>query len=84
MTSRAFITYGRPLKMVTSFKYLGRVISAADDDWPEVVQNLLKARMEWHRMSRILIMEGEILQVYNRRCYSVHILGRFPPAWSRS
>ena len=50
VTPMVFSAYRRPLKMVTSFKYLGRVISAADDDWPEVVQNILKARMEWHRM----------------------------------
>ena len=44
--------------MLTSFKYLGIVLSAADDDWPEVVRNLVKARTVWHRMSRILIREG--------------------------
>ena len=31
-TSRAFRTYGRTLKMVLSFKYLGRVLSELDDD----------------------------------------------------
>ena len=31
--------------MVLSFKYLGRVISAVEDDWPEVIQKLAKARM---------------------------------------
>ena len=46
--------------MVTSFKYLGRVLSAADDDWLVVVQNIVKAWMVWRRMSRILIREGEI------------------------
>ena len=35
-----FSVYGRPLDVVTSFKYLGQLISAADDDWPEVVRNL--------------------------------------------
>ena len=38
--ARAFSTYGRPLEMVNSFLYLGRVISAADDDLPAVIKNL--------------------------------------------
>ena len=46
--------------MVISFNYLGRVLSAADDDWTAVVQNIVKARMVWLRISRILIREGEI------------------------
>ena len=46
--------------MVTYFKHLGRVLSAADDDWLVVVQNIVKAWMVWRRMSRILIREGEI------------------------
>ena len=44
--------------MVISFNYLGRVLSAADDDWTAVVQNIVKARMVWRRMSRILSREG--------------------------
>ena len=51
--------------MVTSFKYLGRVISAADDDWPAVVQNLSWARKVWIRMSRILSREGAAPRVYS-------------------
>ena len=58
VTSRAFSAYGRPLEMVTSFRYPGRVISAADDDWLAVVQNLAKARAVWRRMTRILSREG--------------------------
>ena len=40
VTSREFSAYGRPLEMVTSFRYLGRVILAAENDWPAVVRNL--------------------------------------------
>ena len=32
VNARAFIAYGRPLEMVTSFKYLGQAISAMDND----------------------------------------------------
>ena len=43
-TSREFGAYGRTLEMVPSFKYLGRVISAVDDDWLVVIRNLKKSR----------------------------------------
>ena len=35
-------TYGIPLAPITSFKYLGRVLYAADYDWTSVVRNLRK------------------------------------------
>ena len=41
---RAFSAYGCPMEMVTSFQYLGWVISAADNDWLRVVRNLSQAR----------------------------------------
>ena len=44
--------------MVTSFRYLGRMISAANDDRPAVVWNISKSRAVWRRMMRILIREG--------------------------
>ena len=50
--------------MLPSFKHLGGVILAADDDWTEVVQNLAKAQTVWQRMSRILSREGESPRVY--------------------
>ena len=31
---RAFQTYGRPLEMVNYFKYLGRVLTVGEDNWP--------------------------------------------------
>ena len=58
VTSRAFSTYGRPLEMMTSFRYLGRLISAVDNDWAAVVRNLGKAWAVWRRMTRILSREG--------------------------
>ena len=44
--------------MMTSFRYLGRVISAEDDDWTVVVQNLEMARAVWRSMTRVLSREG--------------------------
>ena len=43
---------------MTAFKYLGRILTATDDDWPAVVGNLGKARRSWGRLSRVLGSEG--------------------------
>ena len=64
VTSRDFSAYGHPLEMVTSFKYLGRVISAKYNDWSELFRNMVKAREVWRSLSRILIREGVEPQVY--------------------
>ena len=40
-------TYGRPLMDVSSFNYLGRVLSDSYDDWPSVIANLRKAHNRW-------------------------------------
>ena len=40
--------------MVTSLKYLGRVLTAADEKWPAVVGNLWKARKSWAGLARIM------------------------------
>ena len=39
-----FTADGTPLTQVTSFKYLRRIFTAADADWPAVARNLQKAR----------------------------------------
>ena len=49
--------------MVTFFKYMGRVISAADKDWPAVVNNVSQVRKVWSRMLCILSREGAVPQV---------------------
>ena len=58
ISERDFQFYGEPLENVTAFKYLGRVMTAGDDDWEEVSGNLQKARNSWGQMSRIFIQEG--------------------------
>ena len=45
------------------FKYLGIVLSEADDDWPSVIRNLTKARAVWRIMTRILSRGGVRLGV---------------------
>ena len=49
--------------MVNSFKYLERVILAADNNWSAVVNNLARSRKVWIRMLRILSREGAAPQV---------------------
>ena len=57
-TERAFEAYGRPIEAVHSFKYLGRIMTVGDDDWPAVAGNLVKARKSWVMLTRILSREG--------------------------
>ena len=57
-SERDFRAYIRPLETVTSFKYLGRVLTTGDEDWPAMVGNLKKARKSWARLIRILGREG--------------------------
>ena len=40
-TEMDFEAYGKPLEAVPSFKYLGRIMTAGDDDWPAVAGSLL-------------------------------------------
>ena len=53
-----FEAYGAPIESVTEFKYLGRILTATDDNWPAVVGNLGKARRSWGCLSRALSREG--------------------------
>ena len=55
----AFEAFGEPLKNVRSFKYLGQVMTAGDNDWPTVVEKLQRARKSWGQLPHILIWEGE-------------------------
>ena len=57
-SEKAITAYGIPLAPVTSFKFLGIILAAADDDWLELVSNLQKARRKWARLTRVLGREG--------------------------
>ena len=50
----AITASGIYLAPVTYFKYLGRILPAADDNWPEVVNNLCRARQKWTQLTRML------------------------------
>ena len=57
-TEMAFEVYGQQIQSVPRFTYLGRVMTAGDDDWPAVAGNLAKARKSWGGMQGILRREG--------------------------
>ena len=54
----AFDFYGKQIESVPRFTYLGRVMTAGDDDWPAVAGDLAKARKSWGRLQGILRREG--------------------------
>ena len=56
---RAFRAYVQPLSIVMSFNYLGRILMSLENEWPELVGNLGKARKKWECMLRILERERE-------------------------
>ena len=60
---RDFKAYREPIKNVTEFKYLGRVLTAGYDDWQEVVRDLEKARRDWGCLDQVLGREGADLKV---------------------
>ena len=60
---REFEAYGAPLENVTTFKYLGRVMTAGYYVWTEVVDKLQRASNSWGRLSRILSREGADMKV---------------------
>ena len=53
-TEMAFDANRKQLKTVPSFKYLGRILTAGDDDWPAVAGNLGKAQKSRGRLKRIM------------------------------
>ena len=57
-TEWAFEAYGEPIKNMLAFTYLGRVLTANDEDWSAVVGNLGKARRSWLQLSWVLCREG--------------------------
>ena len=50
----AFEVYGEKLQTIHRFKYLRRILTEGDNDWPAVAGNLVKARKSWGRLQGIL------------------------------
>ena len=53
-----FEAYGAQIKSVPEFKYLGRILTATDDNFSAVVGNIRKASRRWGQLSRVLSREG--------------------------
>ena len=47
------------METVTEFRYLGRLLTATDDDWTAATGNIKKERRRWGRLARVLFREGE-------------------------
>lgn len=54
MASQQFFIGGVPLESVSSFRYLGRMLSSNDSDLVAVKTNLQKARRQWGRICSVL------------------------------
>ena len=48
---------------VELFKYLGRPLDRSDDNWPEVLRSIRKARQVWGHIGKLLGREGADLYV---------------------
>ena len=59
----AFDVYREQLQTVPRFKYMGRILTEEEEEWPAVAGNLVKARKSWGRMQGILIREGATKRV---------------------
>ena len=59
----AFEVYGKQIQSVPRFKYLGRILTEGDDNWPAVAGNLENARKSWGRLQGILSREGATKRV---------------------
>ena len=46
------------IERVRRFKFLGRLLERSDNDYPEILQNIRKARQVWGRLGKILWREG--------------------------
>ena len=80
-TEHYFRSYELELTLVTSFKFLDRIIMYLDRDWPTVVRNLGKAQKKCYRLTRILVREGANTRVsgtfFNMVAQSVLIFGSY-------
>ena len=55
----AFHAYIKSMESVLEFRYLRRLLTTTDDDWPAVAGNIKMARGRWGRLDRVLDREGE-------------------------
>ena len=68
---QTFRAYGQPIEAVTEFRYLGRLLTATDDDWPAVAGNIKKSRRSWGRLDKVLGREGADPKVSQTFCIAM-------------
>lgn len=56
-SSHTFSLSDQPLPKVTTYRYLGRLLTSNDSDWPTLYHNLSKARRQWSCIARVLVTE---------------------------
>ena len=61
-----FLVYGKPLKAVSLFRYLGRTLLSTEEDWSVVEWNLQRARGKWGQLTKILGREVEYKRTAGR------------------
>lgn len=54
---QVFSARGVPLTRVSTFKYLGRILSEDNTDWPAVLKNVKKARAKWAMVRKVLVRD---------------------------
>ena len=65
-SEQAFEAYRALIELVSEFKYLGRILTATDDDWPAVVRNLRKARRSGGGCPGCLAGRAQTLRCHGR------------------
>ena len=82
-SERAFDANGDPLENVTTFRYMGRVLTTGDDDWLAVVGIFANPQNSWERLSQRPSQEGADPKVsgsfYKAVSKAVLLLG--PETW---
>ena len=83
-----FTALGSALGKVHEFRYLGRILTERDSDWPALRRNLSRARQRWGRISRLLAREGATPKVsgnfYKAIVQSVLLYGSETWVWTDS
>ena len=51
------------MELVKHFKYLGRLVTAENDDWMAICHNIKKARSQWAKLRNILKLQTSCTKV---------------------
>ena len=69
---------GLDLESVESFRYLGRIVTSSNEDWPAFHRNLRRAAAQWAKLRRVLVRDGANPKVcgyfYKAVCQSVLLM----------